>query len=74
MLTVIFIVSLILVFWVTKLSAEVKELRSINQYNFEVYQKKFADIEDAFRFEKEQYDHLLERIHDLEKEQNKHIN
>lgn len=73
MLTVIFVVSLILIFWVTKLNAEVKELRSINQYNFEVYQKKFADIEDAFRFEKEQYDHLLERIHDLERERNKHI-
>ncbi|MFS1586871.1 hypothetical protein ACLIL3_014105 [Acinetobacter radioresistens] len=73
MFAVLFVTSLILIFWVTKLNGEVKELRGINQYNFEVYQKKFADIEDAFRFEKEQRDHLLERIHDMERDQNKYI-
>lgn len=73
MFAVLFVTSLILIFWVTKLNGEVKELRGINQYNFEVYQKKFADIEDAFRFEKEQRDHLLERIHDMERGQNKYI-
>lgn len=71
MLTVFFIGTLVLGFWVFKLSNQVKELRNINQYNLEVYQQKFSDIEDAFRFEKEQRDHLLERIHDLEKESNK---
>lgn len=71
MLTVFFIGTLVLGFWVLKLSSQVKELRSINQYNLEVYQQKFSDVEDAFRFEKEQRDHLLERINDLEKEINK---
>lgn len=71
MLTVFFIGTLVLGFWVLKLSSQVKELRNINQYNLEVYQQKFSDIEDAFRFEKEQRDHLLERINDLEKEINK---
>jgi hypothetical protein len=31
--------------------------------------KKFDDIERAFEFEREQREHLLGRIHDLEKEQ-----
>ena len=71
MVVVLLILSLILVFWVTKLSASVNELRKINQYNLDVFNQKFNDIEQAFDFEKEQRELLLERIHDLERENHK---
>lgn len=66
MLVVLMITCLILVFWVAKLSSKVEEQQKINQYNFDVYQRQFKEIEQAFGSEKEQREHLLDRIHDLE--------
>lgn len=71
MVVVLLILSLILVFWVTRLSASVNELRKTNQYNLDVFNQKFNDIEQAFDFEKEQRELLLERIHELERENHK---
>jgi len=67
MIIVLLIACLILIYWVTKLSANLEELRKINQYNFEVYSNKFKDIEDSFKHEREQREQLLERIRDIEK-------
>ena len=71
MVVVLLILSLILVFWVARLSASVNELRKTSQYNLDVFNQKFNDIEQAFDFEKEQRELLLERIHDLERENHK---
>lgn len=71
MLIVLLILSLILVFYTTKLNASVDELKKTNQYNLDVLNQKLKDIEQSFDFEKEQRGLLLERIHDLEKENRK---
>ena len=67
MLLTLFIVCLLLIFWVTKLSASIDELRRINQYNLEVFTKKFEDIEMFFKSDRDEMEQLLDRIHDLEK-------
>lgn len=71
MLLTLFIVCLLLIFWVTKLSASIDELRRINQYNLEVFTKKFEDIEMFFKSDRDEMEQLLDRIHDLEKENRK---
>lgn len=71
MTIILLVVCVLLVLWVVKLSANVDELRKINQYNFEVYKNKFEEIDDAFKSEREDREHLLERIHDIERKTNK---
>lgn len=41
-------------------------LEKINQYNLEIFEKKFQEIEDSINFGKEKADDLLERISELE--------
>lgn len=74
MMTILLIVCLILVYWVTKLTSQIGEQTKIHQYNLEGFQKRFEDIDKAFEFEREQREHLLSRIHDLEKEQREKFN
>lgn len=51
-----------------KLKAKVDDLTKTNQYNLEVFNKRFEDIEDAFKVEMNERNQLLERIQELEKE------
>lgn len=67
MLIVLFVLCLILLFWVTKLSSTIEEIRKATEYNFQVYNQKFKDAEEASKMDQEQIEHLLDRIHDLEK-------
>lgn len=68
MLIVLFITCLILIYWVTKLSANVDELKKNSQYNLEVFQQKFKEIEVVSKQEIEERERLLDRIYDLEKD------
>lgn len=72
MLTVLIIACVILVLWVARLNTEVEELIKTNQYNLDVFNQKFSDIESGFKSDQEQMEHLLGRIHDLEKENRTH--
>lgn len=51
-----------------KLKAKVDDLTKTNQYNLEVFNKRFEDIEDAFKSELDGRNQLLERIQELEKD------
>lgn len=67
MVTVLLIICVLLIVGLMNLKAKVDDLIKTNQYNFEVYKKRFEDIDDAFKNELEARNHLLERIHELEK-------
>lgn len=68
MIVVLMILSFILIFWVTRLTSQVSDLKKTAQYNLEVYDKKISEIDRAFDSEREQREYLLERIQDVEKE------
>ncbi|MFW1767162.1 hypothetical protein [Acinetobacter bereziniae] len=74
MLIVLLITCLILIFWVTKLSATIEEQKKIHQYNLERFEKKFDDVDLFFKSDQEQMNHLLDRIHTLEKDSYKKQN
>ncbi|WP_436463106.1 hypothetical protein [Acinetobacter seifertii] len=67
MVTVLLIICVLLIVGLMNLKAKVDELIKTNQYNFEVYKKRFEDIDEAFKSELEERNHLLDRIHELEK-------
>ena len=71
MIVVLMILSFILIFWVTRLTSQVSDLKKTAQYNLEVYDKKISEIDRAFDSEREQREYLLERIQDIEKEMRK---
>lgn len=66
MLTILFVVCVILLFGFINLKFKVDRLEKINQYNLEIFEKKFQEIEDSINFGKEKADDLLERISELE--------
>lgn len=68
MLIALIIACVVLVMWVARLKTEIDELRKTSQYNLDVFNRKFSDIESGFKSDQEQMEHLLGRIHDLEKE------
>lgn len=67
MVTVLLIICVLLIVGLMNLKAKVDDLIKTNQYNFEVYKKRFEDIDEAFKSELEERNHLLDRIHELEK-------
>lgn len=67
MITALSLLSFILIYCVTRLSFKISNIEKISQYNLEAYNKKLEEIEASFEFEREQSEHLLERIHDLER-------
>lgn len=68
MLIALIIACVVLVMWVARLNTQIDELRKTSQYNLDVFNRKFSDIESDFKSDQEQMEHLLGRIHDLEKE------
>lgn len=68
MLIALIIACVVLVMWVARLNTQIDELRKTSQYNLDVFNRKFSDIESDFKSDQEQIEHLLGRIHDLEKE------
>lgn len=67
MVTALLIICVLLVVGLMNLKAKVDDLTKTNQYNLDVFNKRFKDIDDAFKNELEARNHLLERIHELEK-------
>ncbi|HCW4261495.1 hypothetical protein [Acinetobacter baumannii] len=67
MVTALLIICVLLVVGLMNLKAKVDDLTKTNQYNLDVFNKRFEDIDDAFKNELEARNHLLERIHELEK-------
>ncbi|HIC8879231.1 hypothetical protein Q4338_00655 [Acinetobacter baumannii] len=68
MVTTLLIICVLLIVGLMKLKAKVDDLTKTNQYNLEVFNKRFEDIEDAFKVEMNERNQLLERIQELEKE------
>ncbi|EPP8577820.1 hypothetical protein RBI65_16140 [Acinetobacter baumannii] len=68
MVTALLIICVLLIIGLMKLKAKVDDLTKTNQYNLEVFNKRFEDIEDAFKAELNERNQLLERIQELEKE------
>ncbi|ELY7246901.1 hypothetical protein N3K59_18515 [Acinetobacter baumannii] len=66
MFTILFVVCVILLFGFINLKFKVDRLEKINQYNLEIFEKKFQEIEASINFGKERADDLLERISELE--------
>lgn len=66
MVTVLLVICVLLIVGLMNLKAKVDDLIKTNQYNLEVHNKRFEDINDAFKFELEERNHLLERIQELE--------
>lgn len=71
MVIVLVILSFVLIYWVTKLSSRISDLERTAQYNLDAQNKQLQDIENTLKFDTEQREHLLGRIHDLEQELNK---
>lgn len=71
MVIVLVILSLVLIYWVTKLSLRISDLEKTAQYNLDAQNKQLQDIENTLKLDTEQREHLLGRIHDLEQELNK---
>jgi hypothetical protein len=67
MVTALLIICVLLIVGLMNLKAKVDDLTKTNQYNLDVFKKRFEDIDDAFKSELEARNHLLERIHELEK-------
>lgn len=66
MVTVLLVICVLLIVGLMNLKAKVDDLIKTNQYNLEVYNKRFEDIDNAFKSELEERNHLLERIQELE--------
>ena len=71
MFIVLVILSFVLIYWVAKLSSRISDLERTAQYNLDAQNKQLQDIENTLKFDTEQREHLLGRIHDLEQELNK---